>query len=170
MSAVQIEIVETIESQDIRQRATVADPSPAAAGVVIGTLVGFNEDGRLPLVIHPRQSGTAALAAATIVDLHGAHVGKHVALQFENGDLTRPIVMGVLRNKEGWPLAECPGQVEVEADGERLRVTAKEQLVLKCGKASITLTKAGKVLIHGEYVVSRSSGMHRIKGGSVQIN
>lgn len=49
-------------------------------------------------------------------------------------------------------------------------VSAKEQLVLRCGKASITLTKAGKVLIKGSYVLSRSSGVNRIKGGSVQLN
>jgi hypothetical protein len=49
-------------------------------------------------------------------------------------------------------------------------VSAKEQLVLRCGKASITLTKEGKVLIQGAYVSSRSSGVNRIKGGSVQLN
>ena len=41
---------------------------------------------------------------------------------------------------------------------------------LRCGKASITLTRAGKVLIRGAYLLSRSSGVNRIKGGSVQIN
>jgi hypothetical protein len=49
-------------------------------------------------------------------------------------------------------------------------VGAKEQLVLRCGKASITLTKAGKVLIQGAYVSNRSSGVLRLKGGSVNIN
>jgi hypothetical protein len=34
----------------------------------------------------------------------------------------------------------------------------------------LTLTHAGKVLIRGAYVLSRSSGVNRIKGGSVQIN
>jgi hypothetical protein len=47
---------------------------------------------------------------------------------------------------------------------------APEQLVLRCGKASITLTKAGKVLIEGSYVSSKSTGVNRIKGGSVQLN
>jgi hypothetical protein len=78
--------------------------------------------------------------------------------------------MGVLREGEGWPLDQKPGQVEVDADGERMIVSAKEQLVLRCGKASITLTKAGKVLIKGSYLLSRSSGVNRIKGGSVQLN
>jgi hypothetical protein len=49
-------------------------------------------------------------------------------------------------------------------------VSAKERLVLRCGKASVTLTRAGKVIIEGSYVVSRSTGVNRIKGGSVQLN
>jgi hypothetical protein len=58
----------------------------------------------------------------------------------------------------------------VDCDGDRLIVTAKEQLVLRCGAASITLTKAGKVLIRGAYVSSTSTGVNRINGGSVQLN
>jgi uncharacterized protein (DUF2345 family) len=91
-------------------------------------------------------------------------------LAFEQGDAGRPIVMGWLRGERSSPEVRAPGAVEVDADGERLLVTAKEQLVLRCGHASITLTKAGKVLVQGKYVSSRSSGVNRIKGGSVQIN
>jgi Domain of unknown function (DUF6484) len=140
-------------------------------GIVIGELIGMTGEGRVPLVLFPGQIGTAAIAAQTVIDLHGPHIGKKVALMFEGGDGSKPIVMGVLRdNNEGWPLAEQPGQVDVDADGQRMIVSAKEQLVLKCGKASITLTKAGKVLIQGTYVLSRSSGVNRIKGGSIQLN
>lgn len=151
------------------------DPVPRAAarqmsGVVIGELIGMAEEGRIPLVLYPGQPGNAALAAQTIVDLHGAHIGRRVVLTFDNGDPLRPIVMGWLREGDGLPVAEQPGQVEMDIDGERLIVSAKEQVVMRCGKASITLTKAGKVLIQGTYVLSRSSGVNRIKGGSVQVN
>jgi hypothetical protein len=139
-------------------------------GVVTGTLIGFKDDGRTPLVLFPNQPATAAVAAGAILDLQGAHIGRQVVLVFENGNPTRPIIMGLLRGAESWPLAEQPGQVEVDADGERLIVSAKEQLVLRCGMASITLTKAGKVLIQGAYVSNRSSGVIRIKGGSIQLN
>jgi hypothetical protein len=139
-------------------------------GIVVGRLIGFKDEGRTPLVTYPQQSGSAALSAGAIVDLHGVHIGRQVALQFEGGDPARPIIMGVLRPSEGWPLSELPGHVEVDVDGERLIVSAKEQLVLRCGKASITLTKAGKVLVQGTYVSNRSSGVMRIKGGSVQLN
>lgn len=146
-------------------------PHAALPGaVVIGELIGMKDEGRTPLVLFPGQHGSAALAARTVVDLHGPHIGSKVVLMFEGADLDRPIVMGVLREDEGWPLADRPGQVEVDIDGERLIVSAREQLVLRCGKASITLTKAGKVLIQGSYVLSRSSGVNRIKGGSVQLN
>jgi hypothetical protein len=157
-----------VESPVRTQAASALETS--LGGVVIGELLAITNDGTTPLVIFPGQSGTSALRARTVVDLHGSHIGKCVVLMFESGNPQRPIVMGVLRGSAGWPLDEQPGQVEVDADGERLLLSAKEQLVLRCGKASITLTKAGKVLIEGSYLLSRSTGVNRIKGGSVQLN
>lgn len=146
-------------------------PQPISqAGIVIGELIGMTNEGRTPLICYPGQPGTAALFARTVVDLYGPLIGRQVVLMFEGADPSRPIVMGVLQEGEGWTLDKRPDQVEVDVDGERMLVTAKEQLVLRCGKASITLTKAGKVMIKGSYVLSRSSGVNRIKGGSVQLN
>lgn len=137
--------------------------------VVIGELIAITDDGQTPLVRFPGQPGAAALRARNVVDLHGAHIGRQVVLSFEGGDAGLPIVMGVLRHADVHRL-NAPGQVQIDADGERMVVAAREQLVLKCGKASITLTKAGKVLIEGNYVSSRSTGVNRLKGGSVQLN
>jgi Domain of unknown function (DUF6484) len=138
--------------------------------VLTGTLVGFRNNGEDPLVLYPGQPGTSALVAACVVDLRAHYIGRPVALMFENGDPRRPMIIGLLRHSGSPPLTELPGGVEVEADGERLIVTATEQLVLRCGAASLTLTKAGKVLIRGAYVSNESSGVVRIKGGSVQLN
>jgi Domain of unknown function (DUF6484) len=139
-------------------------------GVVLGELLALGGEGHAPLVRHPGQRSTQALAARSTVDLHGLHIGQPVVLMFELGDPSRPVVLGVLRGQQGWPMDEKPAQVDVDADGQRLIVSAKDQLVLRCGKASITLTKAGKVLIEGSYVLSRSTGVNRVKGGSVQLN
>ncbi|WOB06078.1 DUF6484 domain-containing protein [Piscinibacter gummiphilus] len=137
--------------------------------VVVGEIVAITDGGCTPLVLFPGQPGTAALRARTVLDLHGAHVGQQAVLSFENGDASRPIVMGVLRQPGDRPL-DAPGQVHLDTDGERMIVNAKQELVLQCGKASITLTSAGKVLIQGSYVSSRSTGVNRLKGGSVQLN
>jgi len=139
-------------------------------GVVMGEFIGMAGEGRTPLVVYPGQPGRAAIVAQTTVDVHGTHIGRQVVLLFENGDPCRPIIMGWLHKPEGSPFPEQPGHVEINADGERLIVSAREQVVIRCGKASITLTKAGKVLIEGAYVLSRSSGVNRIKGGSIQLN
>jgi len=151
-------------------RAITTTSASSIGNVVVGELVGITDSGRTPLVVYPGLSTSATIAARAIVDLHGAHVGRQVVLAFDGGDPGKPIVVGVVRSAGIWPLDNQPGQVNVTADGERLTVTAKEELVLQCGEASITLTKAGKVLIRGSYVSSRSSGTHRIKGGSVHIN
>jgi hypothetical protein len=172
MSAAEIDVVEAALMGEVVEdrRRESRSPARSIAGVVTGTLIGFRNEGRTPLVAYPDQPGNAALAAGAVLDLHGPHIGRKVVLMFENGDPARPIVMGLLREPQAWPLVEQPGQVQVDADGQRLMVSAREQLVLKCGKASVTLTKAGKILIQGTYVSNRSSGVMRIKGGSVQLN
>ena len=77
-------------------------------GVLIGELIALSGNPTMPLVRFPGQPGEAALAAQSTVDLHGAHIGLRVVLMFEQGDASRPIVMGVLRGATGWPLAHPP--------------------------------------------------------------
>jgi hypothetical protein len=60
--------------------------------------------------------------------------------------------------------------IEADVDGRRVRVTAKDEIVLQCGSASITLRRNGRVVIHGTFVETRSEGTNRIKGGQVRIN
>ena len=138
----------------------------AAVPLQMGELVAVSEDGVTALVLDSNRSDEPARTARTVVDLHAAHVGSQVALMFEAGDPLRPIVVGVLRGSA----TERPRGLEVEVDGERLTVSAHQQLVLRCGKASVTLTKTGRVLIEGTNILSRSSGYNRIKGAAVDIN
>jgi hypothetical protein len=139
-----------------------------SAAAVVGELLALTDDGMTPRVRFAGQPGTAALRARSTVDLHAAHIGASVVLLFEAGDPARPIVTGVLRGPTRDATARGP--LVIDVDSERLIVDAKEQLVLRCGKARITLTSAGKVLIEGAYISSRSTGVNRIKGGSVQLN
>ncbi len=150
--------------------ASSAEAGTRIAGVLIGELLALGDDGATAFVRYQAQSGAGAIAARSAVDLHRSHIGAAVVLMFEQGDPARPIVMGALRGRDGWPAASAPDNVEVDADGRRLVVKAGDQLVLRCGQASITLTKAGKVLIDGTYVCSRASGTNRVKGASIQMN
>ena len=63
--------------------------------------------------------------------------------------MRRPIVLGVIHERpvavamppEG---AERPQLVSVHVDDDSLVLSAERQIQLKCGEASITLTRAGK--------------------------
>jgi len=138
-------------------------------GVRVGRLIGFTNVA-VPLVVFAGPSGDMTALARSTVDLRGEHVGRDVVLAFEPGDPRSPIIVGCLIAADGSPLPERSGQVEVDADGERVVVTAKQEIVLRCGEASITLTREGRIAIRGTYVVTHAKGVNRIRGGSVQIN
>jgi hypothetical protein len=102
------------------------------------------------------------------VSLTEKQIGQQVALMFEEGDRGRPLIIGVLQN----PLAPAPpaNLVQASVDGETITLNAESEIVLRCGKATIMLTRDGKVTIRGTYLLSRASGTNRIQGGSIELN
>lgn len=60
--------------------------------------------------------------------------------------------------------------IDIKVDGRHININAKEEVVLECGKSSIRLKRDGKIIIKGTEIISRSSGSHKIKGGTVNIN
>ncbi len=85
--------------------------------------------------------------------------------------------ISVLKNSERALPADTtrlapPSGVTFEAtiDGSRLCIGAKDEVVIQCGKASITLRRNGRLIIRGTHVETNSSGTNRIKGGLVRVN
>jgi len=70
---------------------------------------------------------------------------------------TSLVILGVVCDRQKLDTGSC-------------EISAEREIVLRSGAASLTLTQAGKVILAGEYVLSRSRGVNKIKGGSVQIN
>jgi hypothetical protein len=74
------------------------------------------------------------------------------------------------------PLEATPDQApgaavfEADVDGRRVRIVARDEVVIACGPASITLRRNGRVVIRGTYVETRSAGTNRIRGGQVRVN
>jgi hypothetical protein len=138
--------------------------------VVIGLLLSINELGQ-PLVAYPDNPDETARIARSSAQLTTKDVGCEVALLFEGGDPKLPLVIGKIQQTRKTTDQDQDESAKLaELDGESIVLSARHNITLKCGKASITLTKAGKVVIRGAYLLNRSSGVNRIKGGSVQIN
>ena len=154
-----------------RPRREIAEcETPKIVGVLIGRLVDLSESGE-HLVDFPGNPSAKPLAALSILALGKTAVGREVVLMFEEGDAHRPVVMGIIRP----PVildAETRGSraVDMTVDGKRITLTAQDEILLRCGGASLTLRRNGRVVIRGAYVESRSKGTNRIKGGSVLIN
>ena len=126
-----------------------------------------------PIISELSQLPGEVLRARTTVKLAQSQIGTQVVLMFENGDVRLPLIVGVLQQATPFlPVADAKSvlPVSISADDDRFVVSAEREIVLRCGDASITLTRAGKVIIKGNYIVSRSTGYNKIKGAAVDIN
>ncbi len=141
----------------------MADVINRIEGVVIGALIGF-EKGR-PLVVFAGNKQDHAIAARSTCELTYDMIGCDLALLFEGGDPAKPMIVG--RIVEPVRNDVMPSVIR---DGELVRITAQDQLELRCGKASIVMKKDGHITIRGTYVISHASAANRIRGGSVNLN
>jgi hypothetical protein len=133
--------------------------APFPDGIALAMIAGEDPSGR-PLVYVDSLPGP--VVAETVIDLTPADTGGFVVVAFGPQDPTVPIVLGRLRTPA--PQAIAPRSTE------RIALTAANEITLTCGKASITLTRSGKIVLRGTYILSRSSGPNRIKGGSIELN
>lgn len=151
-----------------------ASASATRGAPIVGWLVDWGaEEG--PTVDWPGNAQGPVAARSTVAfDVAGARGAidgrRGVVLLFERDREDLPIIIGLLQ--EGPTLeAILPTSLAVaELDGKRVRLEAAEEIVLRCGDASIVLRRNGRVLIRGTYVETRAAGTNRIKGGSVSIN
>jgi hypothetical protein len=142
-----------------------AESTCRISGVIVGLFLGLDQDGKA-LVDYPDNPTGAALRARTTGSVAPSDRGREAALLFEGGDPCKPILVGLIQDRTG---KHQKLQTEID-DDETVELTAQKQIVLRCGDASITLTRSGKILIRGKYVLSSSSGANIVKGGIIRLN
>lgn len=180
------------EDNSIEELLTGAPETLEAGEIVIGQFYGLSPGGQA-LVDFAQNPGGQPIAAISTLSVNQGQSGRQVALMFVEGDLERPLIIGFIHSPlqemiesfeltaaraDGEELAESTGDEpnsarfadDVTIDGKKITLEAAQEMVLRCGNASITLTSAGKILIRGKYLLNRSSGVNRIVGGSVQVN
>jgi len=148
-------------------------PAPSIPGLIIANVAGASDAGRPLVEIHGRAEVCEAWPVWMDPEPDWAHCqGLKVVLGFENADAGKPLVVGVIgtpaRLKEAQPADTATAVTHTSQD--IVKITSDKELVLQCGKAKIALRADGRIAILGGYVLSRSTGVNKIKGGSVQIN
>ncbi len=129
-----------------------------AGGVSLARFAGFDGEGQ-PLVLS--SLSVEPLPARSLVGLAAATEGDEVAIAWLDDDRTAPLILGLVNP----PVAVA----EVDGDAKHV-IEGREQVVIRCGKASIVMKKDGHITIRGTYLVSHASAANRIRGGSVNLN
>jgi hypothetical protein len=153
-----------------RHRAAAGVPSmpsdavvPAAA--MLATISAIAPDGTVLVTLAERPPVPALLSQQVTPEQLRQALGSAtpVLVLALDGDPTRPVIIGVLASSIRRPATAT-------VDGRRVDLTGQDEVVLTCGKASITLTREGRIILRGSHLAASSTGLNRITGGSVQIN
>lgn len=163
--------------------------------LLVGEFLGLDGLGR-PKVRLTDYPGVVTFAQVSIIPLDGIDQGREVALMLAQGSSMELVLIGLVHRPNQLvlekviaatqnTLPDSSGDQQVfdlalpqvehsplgaSIDGERILLDAKEEIVLRCGESSITLSKNGKISIRGKYILNRATGVNRILGGSVQVN
>ncbi|WP_163786400.1 DUF6484 domain-containing protein [Myxococcus vastator] len=164
-----------------KQAAAQAKADERIAEPRIGWVAGADEQGELlvdfpgnPLGPIPARSTVAVSAEEAF---RAARERQGVVLLFEKGEPALPLVMGLLKTPSSTPLTDrllddAFSRVPIEArvDGKRVVIEGREEVVIRCGKASLTLRRDGQIRLRGVNVSTEAEQVQKIKGGNVQIN
>ncbi|NMO14687.1 hypothetical protein HPC49_20000 [Pyxidicoccus fallax] len=162
-------------------RAALEEALPPSPGLRIGQVVGVDADGEPLVELEGSAVGPLRTRRVTHLDrqaLQAAVASRQSAvLLFEEGCPTLPILLGLVHSTGETPLIDAvleqsfssvPTQARV--DGRQVVIEGREEVILQCGKARLTLKRDGQVLLRGVTIRTEAQELHRIKGGKVKIN
>ena len=142
----------------------------------VGSLAGTDRVGH-PLVRIGDNEPVAARVVASLGEriIKEKHRGRDVLLVFEKGDPELPVIVDFIADRfetlvdfENAQSGLAP-ETQAFVDGKRV-VLEGEEVVLRCGAASITLKLDGRIILKGTQITSRASEVNKIKGAAVRIN
>lgn len=146
----------------------------------VGKLVRWSE-AEGPIVDHSSNPHGPIAARTTVpLDAETVHAAvernQEVLLVFEAERSDKPMIVGLIQPRDS--LVELKRhdepsrstELEAVVDGKKVSLVAEDEIVLRCGDASITLKCNGRIIVRGAYVETRAKGVNRIKGGVVRIN
>ncbi|MFV0548387.1 MAG: DUF6484 domain-containing protein [Limnobaculum xujianqingii] len=139
--------------------------------IVLGQIVDINNDEVFILV---NDVFVTPVKALTICPVSLSEVGRTCVVQFIQGDIEQPIVMGLLVNtlhEQKPSVTDVSTQgLTIEQQDQGIVIESKRDITLKCGESQIVMTADGMVQIRALYIDTHAQATHRLKGGSIQVN
>lgn len=148
---------------------SVAVQKPAPGEILIGVIVDKHSNG-LPVVeiMDDAFEGMDPMIAQSICSLDLLEIGRQCALTVTGGSQKTALVLGQLQSAViGLGSA---AEIKVSQQEGRIEIQSEREIVFRCGDAAFRMTSEGLVEMRGNRVVSHSTGLNRIRGGSVKLN
>lgn len=162
------------------------------AGGRVGWIAGVSDE-REPLVDFMENVAGPLPALSTFGSSRreledAARHRRPVVILFDAFDAARPIVLGFVVPPEAVDAGPNRADVDVagcsrnglravtsapevaRVRGKHVVIEGKEEIVLRCGSATLTLDRNGRIGIRGAEILNEASGVNRVEGGSVELN
>ena len=143
-----------------------------ATRTVIGRIVSMDDQGEIFVAydgsgVAPKRALLSLAVSKTAVTELRRLGPKSVRVVLLLGDeLPSPIIVDLVVDPK---VVESGYSVIEEKDGS-LRINASREIVIACGKSSITLRSDGRVVIRGRELTSRASGSNKMRGSTISLN
>ena len=146
------------------ENSKLVDGRPASEqGLLIGTVVGFGEDGLPNINIPGHRQLHSVVSMCPVRDIQ---FGARCVISFCGSG--SPVILGKLHPSAVSDISNSGPELD-ESD-EPITIRSETEIKLECGDAQIRLTPDGRVEIRGRTVVSHSTGLNRIRGASIKLN
>ncbi|WP_437655271.1 DUF6484 domain-containing protein [Sorangium sp. So ce1182] len=160
--------VQAIGSNPKKDRPKLPSAADRVRGPTAGSLASVRPDGSVLVRWSGQNEPVAAAIAAHLPRqalLDAILARADVLLDFLDGDIGRPVILGLLRHR-----IDITDERRASFDLDDFTLHAPKNLVLECGESSISLTHTGRITIRGTEIVSESTGAVKLKGAHVELN
>lgn len=148
---------------------------------LVGWVAGATNEGLLLVDFPGNRRGPLAARTSLSLDTETRQRAvtqrQEAILLFERGNPARPLLVGLLQPPTETPLTDAlltepipERPTEARVDGQRVVIEGRDEVVLRCGKATLTLRRDGQVILRGVNIRTDAEEVQRIRGGTVQIN
>ena len=148
--------------------------TPSGSHISLGRLVAWDDRGPTVDFEGNSRGPVRARLTDTLPRQHRPGPGvpeQEVVLLIDPRPARPPVILGFLTPLDRTTSAPAGVRaLDARVDGKRVEIEGQDEIVLRCGKASIVLRRNGRVVIRGIDVETRAAGVNRVKGGSVLIN
>ena len=156
------QVVEPVAPEDIRGE------------TLTGHLAGLDDEGRVLFRAAGSDDEVPVAIGLPLGDAEvakAAWLGRRALVVVTTGPARQLVLVGLVRERVGSATRDAaPDELQVQVDGEVVRLRGKQKIELVCGKSRLTMDRDGRIEVNGTRLIQRARGPVKIKGTTIDLN